>query len=90
VRLYNRETCRWSIFWSTVGTGEFGAPTVGSFSDGVGFFYSREDFDGRPIVVRFTWTQKDASTCKWVQAFSADDGQTWEDNWIMDFSRITA
>jgi hypothetical protein len=26
-------------------------------------------------------------TPRWEQAFSADDGDTWETNWVMEFSR---
>ncbi len=88
VRLYNQETGNWSIYWSTAGTGEFSIPTAGSFSNGVGTFYGKEHFSGRPTIVRFTWTYHGSNQCRWVQAFSPDNGKTWEDNWIMDFSRI--
>jgi hypothetical protein len=27
------------------------------------------------------------STPRWEQAFSEDGGETWETNWIMDFTR---
>ncbi len=89
LRLYNQQTGKWSIYWSTAGAGEFSIPTVGAFDNGVGSFYDREEFNGRPIVVRFTWTHQGLSACHWVQAFSADKGKTWEDNWIMDFSRVS-
>ena len=88
LRLYNRETGRWSIYWSNAGSGEFSIPTVGSFKDGVGLFYDREEFENRPILVRFRWSRQSDSACRWEQAFSIDDGKTWEDNWIMDFTRL--
>ncbi len=28
-----------------------------------------------------------ASARRWEQAFSADEGQTWVDNWYMDLTR---
>ena len=28
-----------------------------------------------------------ADTARWEQAFSTDDGQTWETNWVADFTR---
>ena len=40
----------------------------------------------RPIKVRFIWSGTRTRTPRWEQAFSADDGETWETNWIMDFS----
>lgn len=87
VRLFDSKTGQWSIYWSTAGSGAFIAPTVGTFEDGIGRFYSREDFEGRPIVVRFLWTHESAAMARWEQAFSGDDGATWETNWIMNFSR---
>ncbi len=89
VRLYSQETGKWSIYWSTAGTGQFSIPTAGNFNNGIGTFYDKEDFNGRPIIVRFTWTHQDSNQCRWVQAFSPDNGKTWEDNWVMDFSRIS-
>ena len=88
VRLYNEQTHQWSIYWSTAGSGSFLIPTVGSFENGVGTFYDREEYNGRPIVVRFLWTHENSTACRWEQAFSADDGTTWETNWIMDFSPL--
>ena len=47
----------------------------------------RDTFDGRPILVRFRWSGIEGPTPRWDQAFSADDGTTWEVNWVMDFTR---
>ena len=41
---------------------------------------------GRPIRVRFTWSRVTTPTPRWEQAFSDDDGETWETNWVMDFT----
>lgn len=87
LRLFNSETREWSIYWSTRGSGTFGEPVIGTFENGVGTFMSHEEYNGRPIVVRFTWTSGDDTSACWEQAFSADDGATWEINWTMDFTR---
>lgn len=87
VRLFDVTSRKWSIYWSTVGSGAFSIPTVGSFKVGVGHFYDHEAYKGRPIVVRFTWARISDTHCRWEQAFSADDGRAWETNWIMDFTR---
>lgn len=87
LRLYDERSHQWSIYWSTAGSGVFGVPTVGTFKDGVGSFFDREEYTGRPILLRFTWKQNGPSSCRWEQAFSADDGEIWEVNWIMDFTR---
>jgi hypothetical protein len=88
VRLYNTKSGQWSIYWSRAGSGVFGVPTVGSFRDDVGLFFDREEYDGRTILVKFTWTHSGRSSCHWEQAFSPDEGKTWEVNWTMDFSRL--
>jgi hypothetical protein len=43
--------------------------------------------NGCPIKVRFDWTPGETSA-RWEQAFSYDDGQTWEQNWVMSFTRV--
>ena len=62
-------------------------PLVGSFVDGVGTFRCDDTWDGRPIVVRFLWSTGPEAP-RWEQAFSADGGQSWETNWVMDFERV--
>jgi len=88
IRFYNLTTHEWSIYWATDQNGFGTIPTVGSFgSDGIGLFYDREMFAGKPIVSRFTWTCLTTDHCHWEQAFSDNDGKTWERNWIMQFTR---
>ena len=58
--------------------------------DGVGPFFDREEYNGRTILVRFTWTHSGGSSCRWEQAFSPDEGKTWEVNWTMEvLARLT-
>jgi hypothetical protein len=38
--------------------------------------------DGRAILVRFVITIVSAKEARFVQAYSADGGASWEDNWI--------
>jgi hypothetical protein len=61
------------------------SPMVGKFSEGRGLFYGDDRLDGRPIRVRFIWTPMTAASCQWEQAFSADEGRSWETNLIMSF-----
>ena len=69
-------------------TGTLDPPVVGSFANGVGVFEGRQELDGRPILVRFTWSDIKRTSARWEQAFSSDDGQTWEKNWIMEHTRV--
>jgi hypothetical protein len=45
-------------------------------------------FNGIPIRVRYVWSKITPTTCHREQAFSTDDGVTWETNWEMDFVRV--
>ena len=88
LRIYNRQTGQWSIYWASTQIGTLEPPVVGSFVNGVGVFEGRQELDGRPILVRFTWSNITKTSARWEQAFSPDDGQTWEKNWIMVHTRI--
>jgi hypothetical protein len=88
LRLYNPRTRKWSIYWATNRTDGLEPPVVGSFDDnGVGVFEGGQELDGRPILVRFTWSDITKNDARWEQAFSPDDGKTWEKNWIMTMTR---
>ena len=52
--------------------------------------FTREDvLEGKPIIVRFTWSKITPTTARWSQAFSPDGGKTWEINWDMEFERVS-
>jgi hypothetical protein len=88
LRLYNPQTRQWSLYWSNAKAGVMAMPaTVGHFEDGIGRFYDEEDFNGKPIVVRYEWSKITANTAHFEQAFSADGGKSWEVNWTSDITR---
>jgi len=88
LRSFDQQTRQWSIWWlDGRHPGQLDTPMRGSFENGVGLFFADDVLDGRPIRVRFTWTQNDGDGPRWEQAFSADGGATWETNWIMRFTR---
>ena len=58
----------------------------GAFSGDTGVFEGEDTFEGRPILVRFIWSRTTSGKPRWEQAFSEDGGETWETNWIMDFT----
>ena len=62
-------------------------PVFGSFADGIGIFEGADTLEGRPVRRALHLVARDAREPRWEQAFSADGGQTWETNWIMDFTR---
>ncbi|MEV4536160.1 hypothetical protein AB0J82_20425 [Asanoa sp. NPDC049518] len=88
LRLYDAERDEWSLYWASSRTGLSVPPVVGRFGEnGVGVFTAEEVYEGRPIMVRFIWSDITASSCRWEQAFSPDQGATWETNWVMEFTR---
>src|SRR4249919_654359 len=86
-RFFDPTTELWSIYWAdSRRPGLLDPPVVGSFSRDVGIFEGTDRLDGKPVRVRFTWTGVTTPTPRWEQAFSADDGETWETNWVMEFT----
>lgn len=90
LRSFDPASGQWSIWWLDGRRPHaLDVPVVGGFSDGTGTFFASDELDGRPIRVRFTWFRAGpAGLPRWEQAFSADEGQTWETNWTMDFSPV--
>jgi hypothetical protein len=88
VRAYDPKTRQWSIWWLDERyPTAIEPPVMGGFKDGIGTFTGDDTLNGRPIKVRFRWSQITAHSAHWEQAFSPDGGATWETNWVMDFSR---
>lgn len=90
LRLYNPEARQWSLNFSNIKTGTLSPPSIGSFSNGRGEFYSKETLDGREILVRFVISDITPTSCHFEQAYSADGGKTWEVNWIATDTRLVA
>ena len=90
-RFFDPTEGTWAIYWAdTRRSGLLDPPVVGSFSGDVGTFEGTDTLEGRPIRVRFVWSGVTTSTPRWEQAFSDDGGETWEVNWVMEFTRTGA
>lgn len=79
----------WSIWWIDSRRTGLDSPMRGSFENGEGIFCGRDEPNGLPIDVRFIWSVPRHDAPRWEQAFSSDNRQTWETNWIMDFERVS-
>lgn len=89
IRTFDPKTGSWSIYWIDSRTpAEISPPMIGRFENGVGTLYGDDTFNGKPIRVRFIWSGITARSARWEQAFSVDEGNTWETNWYMDFTRL--
>jgi hypothetical protein len=89
IRLFNKESKLWKIYWiDSNGTTMDEKPVTGSFENGLGKFYTNDIFNEKEILVLYQWDATNSEYPKWSQAFSADNGKTWEWNWKMELSRI--
>src|SRR5262249_19674186 len=88
LRLFDRATRRWSIWWASNRGSSLEPPVTGAFRDGVGRFEGDDVHAGMPVRVRFVWSGIEPERAQWEQAFSADAGRTWETNWRMRFERL--
>jgi hypothetical protein len=87
LRLFDPQSKLWSIYWISNQNMILQPPVVGQFSGSEGIFEGPDEFNGKPILVRYIWSRIDTPTPRWQQAFSGDQGDTWEINWVMDFQR---
>jgi hypothetical protein len=90
IRAYDPKSRQWSIWWlDERHPTAIEPPVMGGFKDGTGIFLGDDSLNGRPIKVRFRWSKITANSAHWDQAFSPDNGATWETNWDMDFMRAS-
>lgn len=87
VRVFDVAAREWTIYWVSSANGILQPPVRGRFhADGCVLEGSDTD-GGRPIIARYIWSDITPDRARWTQAFSYDDGATWETNWVMDFTR---
>ena len=88
LRLYNPETKKWSLNFASMRDGTLTVPAIGAFQNGVGEFFNEDTFNGKKILVRFVIIKTSKDSLHFEQAFSDDNGKSWETNWIADDTRI--
>ncbi len=89
MRAYDAPSRQWAIWWidSRDPHAALDPPMKGRFENKVGTFYSDGMLNGKPMRVRFIWSDITPSSARWEQAYSFDGEKTWEVNWIMEFKR---
>ena len=90
LRLFDKSSRLWRIYWMDTNGATLFPPVQGSFSGPVGLFRGYDEHNGVPVQVEFRWDKTDPEAPTWQQSFSADNGHTWEVNWFMYFSRVKA
>ncbi len=88
LRILERSKRLWADYWMNSRDGVLAAaPAWGSFVEGVGLWDGDDVEEGKPIIVRGAWDEITKTTCRWYQAVSRDDGKTWDQSWIMEWTR---
>ena len=89
MRVFDPEQRTWRLWWisSRFPGAPIDPPVIGRFVDGVGVFRCDDTVGGHPVQVEYEWIREDDDHARWTQRFSYDDGQTWQPNWIADFTR---
>ena len=87
LRRFDPKTGLWSIWWWDGRFFEIDPPVTGKFENGVGTFFGDSLWEGKPIKVRYIWNMPRPGIPHWQQAFSLDNGASWETNWFMEFTR---
>lgn len=91
LRSFDPARAQWSIWWLDArNPARIEPPVTGGFDGGVGTFTGRDTHKGTPIIMRFRWRDLHTPRPWWEQAFSTDEGATWEINWTNYFTRTAA
>lgn len=89
LRLLDVEKHVWSDFWVNAKSGVLTTPgQTGSFENGAGIFVTDDEADGKPVKYAGIWDQIAPGSCRWRQAASKDGGRTWDQSWIMHWTRV--
>lgn len=92
LRAYDSKSAQWAIWWldGRYPSGPLDPPVKGRFENGIGSFYGDYTQDGKPMRVRFLWSNITPTSARWEQSSSSDAGKTWDVNWIMNFEHGTS
>jgi hypothetical protein len=87
LRLFNPQARLWTINWADSKSVVLDVPVTGAFEGKVGTFFANDTFEDAPLIVRAVYDASEPDTVVWSQAFSQDDGKSFETNWIMTARR---
>jgi hypothetical protein len=87
LRLFDTKTRLWSIYYANPNYVSMESPQVGSFENNIGLFYSKDTWEGKKIIIVYKWDRTNPDKPTMSQAFSTDNGKTWEWNLRQHFEK---
>ena len=88
VRHFELARRQWNICWVNSRDGKMDFPgQLGGFDGDVGLFYGTDTDEGKPVKVVYRWERQGTKNARWEQAFSYDEGKTWETNWVIELKK---
>jgi hypothetical protein len=88
IRTFDPQTRLWRLYWMDSNGGPIDPPQIGSFNNGIGLFFAKDYQVGRPVIIVFKWDKTNPERPVWSQAFSDDNGKTWEWNYTNTSYRV--
>jgi hypothetical protein len=82
LRLFQPASGQWTLHFANLANGMMAEPMSGAFVKGLGTFYGEDTVNGRKVFVRFLIIPVSKDQWRFEQAYSADGGKTWENNWV--------
>jgi hypothetical protein len=81
LRMYDRKTHQWRVYFANSQSGTLDPPMVGEFKNGVGTFIGLDDMDGKTVLIRNIWSGITSKACRQDWAISVDGGKSWVPTW---------
>src|SRR5215469_2431861 len=81
LRMYDRKTQQWRVYFANSKSGTLLQPMVGEFKNGVGTFVFLDEQEGKTVLTRNVWSNITSNSCNQDWAISVDGGKTWVPTW---------
>lgn len=87
-RIFDPARSQWSTWAVDGSSGQLGPRLIGRRIGPVAVFYGADRFHGRPVDVRIRWSGLDEAPLRCEEAFSTDQGMSWQTFQVMEFMRL--
>lgn len=89
IRVHTPHDDAWTIYWVNSTSGHLQPPVRGRWAADEQTFVATgpDTFNDTAILARYRWHSITSDSAVWEQAFSTDEGASWETNWVMSWTR---